>query len=481
MATRGPLGHSRLISSGLVGLFLVPILSGAPAPSHSLRDASVQAKLVKEVRAVLPPGWSVTRTADKITPPDWHTDDPKAGFLVAGGDGTESFEIYFLPRDWVGIRKLPNRVREGGWGEGVVACDHYQTVTFSSDDKFFRDRVYDLVTRKLHDPYQVDHSDRRADRLARRKEAAADRAAQALVRKHCRTAEEFTEAARSLVALDVPARTVFIRAVREVPDPFKDTYCLALGRLGGEEAVGTLCEVVADPRGPDALRGWAAVALGPHDDRRIGPAVKKGMALTRNDEALARMAWVLMRFRYQPAAPELLAALKRMTSDYYRAEVAQALAALHCQDAVPELRAWLARLREGKRPDALLTERVELALLRLTADWGKPGGGARFLLVPPTPAVLGREMILTVHAENVGEKELEAWHTLGDGLTLDGKPVPADLDIGGITSSFGPGTTHTLRYDLARDLKTAGEHTVQYTRGEARSRPVRFTVRRAPR
>jgi hypothetical protein len=473
------LRRTLLLSAGLVGLLTAPLLTGAPAPTHHLGDASVQAKLVKEVRAILPPGWSVTRTADKVTPPDWHTNDPKAGFLVAGGDGRESFEIYFLPRDWVGIRRLPNRrPSECSW-EGVVNGDYHRTVTFTSDGKF-QGRVHDLVSRKLHDPYQVDHTDLRTDRLALRKAAAADRTAKQLVDKYCRTPEELAEAARSLVALDVPARTVFIRALLELPEADKGRYCSVLGYLGGEEAVGALCEVAADPRAPDALRGEAATALRLHDDRRIGPALKKAVAITRNDEALARMARALTRLRYEPASAELRAAFKRMTSDYYRAEVTQALAALRCQAAVPELREWLARLR-ADRPNSTTAEWAEVSLLRLTADWGTPGDGVGLLVIPPAPATLGRPLVLTVHVENVGKKDLTAWRVLGNGLMLDGKPVPAEPDLGGLVSHFGPGEIHTLRYDLATDVKSAGEHTVQYTRGKARSRPVRFTVRPAPR
>ena len=60
--------------------------------------------------------------------------------------------------------------------------------------------------------------------------------------------------AHSLIALGVPAKAVFLRAAREVEGLDKDLFCSALGLLGGKDAIGVLCEVVADARHQQGLR-----------------------------------------------------------------------------------------------------------------------------------------------------------------------------------------------------------------------------------
>src|SRR5260370_23180896 len=93
--------------SGCAASAILPLALAAPAIlPPELADKDVQAKLKAAVTRILPEGWSITQARMGVSPPDWFTDNPKAGFLIEGGAGEgEAFRICFLPHDWIGIRK----------------------------------------------------------------------------------------------------------------------------------------------------------------------------------------------------------------------------------------------------------------------------------------------------------------------------------------------------------------------------------------
>src|SRR5262249_26042663 len=187
----------------------------------------------------------------------------------------------------------------------------------------------------------------------------------------------FAEAAHSLVVLGVPARGVLLRAAREVQGKDKDYFCSALGSMGGEDAIEVLCEVVADAKVEDQQRKRAAMALDGQRGNRIGPALQKALLEIRDEDSLSGVVRALTHLRYQPAGPGLLAAFKRMENDYYRVEVAHALAALGLKEATPVIGGFVERLRKNGKGSEELRQRAELALLRLTGEWGKPAEGMR--------------------------------------------------------------------------------------------------------
>src|SRR4051812_14972552 len=63
---------------------------GALAPEETRR--------VEALKAVLPEGWTVTRTARNVVPDEWISESA-AGLLVEGQRGSDTFRVWFLPRD----------------------------------------------------------------------------------------------------------------------------------------------------------------------------------------------------------------------------------------------------------------------------------------------------------------------------------------------------------------------------------------------
>jgi hypothetical protein len=465
--------------AGLCLALVVFLALGSP-PRLAAQDE--QKRLAEAVKRILPPGWKVTTTRAKCTPDDWETDSPKAGFLVEGGDGLSTFRIWFLPRDWIGIRKLPNNAPRTCYWEGILVGSEYKTITFASDETFCN-RVHNLFREGSQSTPSLCNSgyDTALD-IFRGKLAAADRTAQALIKKHCKTPEQFAEAAHSLVVLGVPAKTVFLLAARQVRGMDRDLFCSTLGLMGGKDAIGVLCDLVADARLEDQRRKYAAMALAGRTDRRIGPALHTAVKQMRDEDALGGVVQSLLWARYTAAAPDLLVAFKRMQNDHYRAELAQVLAAFRHQPAVPELR----RLVQGSREkNQAPPSGIELALLRLTGDWGKPSATLRLHVVAPAEAVVGQKLMVTLHAENIGKEPLYRWNgaEMEAGLVIDGKVPKREEMVDGISGRityFYPGEVYTLTQDISLRITTPGKHTIQFDLG-ARSNVATVIMRPAKR
>jgi hypothetical protein len=468
------------MSSGWAASFVMPLVLAAPAPSPlDFSNPNVQAKLKKAVEGILPDGWTITKTSAGVTPSDWETSTPKAGFLIEAGDGNgANARIFILPRDWIGIRKLKNQRPSSCYWEGILVGDTYKTITGSSDNKF-QERVQDLFPRgSMRTPSLVNYGYDLAMEIFKDKCKEADQTAQALIKEHCNTPEEFAEAAHSLIVLGVPAKSVFLRAVRDVQSADKDLFCSALGHIGGEDAIGVLCEIVVDERVADYRRKYAVMALDGHTDKRIGPALVKALKNLRNEEAIQAVARLPIILRYEPAASELLSALKRMESSYSKADVAQALAALRCKEAVPEIKKLLEDLQKDKRAFEFEGRKVELALLRLTADWGKPSKDVRLLVVAPEKVALGDKIPVRMYQENIGEEIRESHYLPQRNLEVDGKPLTQEKEFvySGPVSRTHPGEVKHMSLDLSSYIKKSGTYKLQYVVGDARSAEITLRI-----
>jgi hypothetical protein len=466
--------------SGWAASLVMPLVLAAPAPSPlDFSNPNVQAKLKKAVEGILPDGWTITKTSAGVTPSDWETNTPKAGFLIEAGDSSgATAQVFILPRDWIGIRKLKNQRPSSCYWEGILVGDTYKTITASPDNKF-QERVQDLFPRgSMRTPSLVNSGFDLAMEIFKDKCKETDQTAQALIREHCTTPEEFAEAAHSLIVLGVPAKSVFVRAARDVKSDDRDFYWSALGHIGGEEAIGVLCDIVVDERVPDYHRKYAMMALYGHTDKRIGPALVKALKNLRNEEAIQAVARLPIILRYEPAASELLSALKRMESSYSKADVAQALAALRCKEAVPEIKKLLEELQKDKRAFAFEGENVELALLRFTADWGKPSKDVRLLVVAPEKVALGEKIPVKMYEENIGEKVRESRYIPELGLEVDGKPVSDKKEFVyiGPVSRTHPGEVKHMSLDLSSYLKKSGTYKLQYVVGDARSAEITIRI-----
>jgi hypothetical protein len=451
--------------------------AGAMQFARFAPDKDEQKRLEAAVNAILPSGYRITRTAVGAAPPDWHTNEPAAGFLIEGGDGHSTFRICFLPLDWIGIRKRHNDAPRTCYWEGILDGERYKTITAGDDD--FQKRVQArLGEARGGTPSLVNSGYHRATEIFSGRQKEVDRKTQALMKKHCREPEEFAEAAHSLIVLGVPAKAVFLRAAREVDGDYKDLFCSVLGLLGGEDAIGVLCEVMTDAKQDDMRRKYAAMALDGHADGRIGPALHKAIKELNNSEAVGGVARVLMHQRYSVAAPDVLDAMKRIDSDYYKIEVAHCLAGMRYAEAIPEVRRLSNDLRRrGEVGPTVAHADIDLALQRFTGDWGKAGKAMRVRLSAPADVIAGETVLLRIDIENVGPDSFRSWN-MPSGLVINGREWDAGHYIGGgISYSIRPGDVHSMSWDLAADLKEPGKYTLKYALSDGCSNEITIHVR----
>ena len=96
------------------------LLACGPAPDEAAPTVPARVDWIEAVRGVLPPGAAITGTAHDVVPDGWISDRAN-GLLVEGRLGRDTFQIWILPPDWIGIRKPdPRRARPNYW-DGILA------------------------------------------------------------------------------------------------------------------------------------------------------------------------------------------------------------------------------------------------------------------------------------------------------------------------------------------------------------------------
>ena len=188
----------------LVVLFLVTVRLEAIAQSSGAWITNdQQEQIIRRLRTVLPQGWAITQTAMNKTPDDWYTLD-KRGFEVDGTNDEHVFQIWFLPKDWLGIRRSrTNRMRLVYW-EGVLMGRDFKTIT-NTDQVPVQEALHGL---DMHTPSLVNSGWYEAQKLFNDRMSEVDSRAQALVSHFCRDQSCKDEAAYSLIVLGVPSRTI---------------------------------------------------------------------------------------------------------------------------------------------------------------------------------------------------------------------------------------------------------------------------------
>jgi hypothetical protein len=455
----------------------------ATALAENVSDPKVQGALALRVKVALPQGWSISQKQSGVIPPDWYSEDNHAGFLVEANHGPDAtLRVYFLPSDWIGIRKVQNNAIKVYW-EGILGNAEYKTIMalkgkgvtdqYNFMDKFDHQLNYNLATPSLiNSGYDL------AKQIFKGKIDKADRAAQSLVSKYCTNSADLREAAHSLIVLGIPAKSVILRAAREARTDSSSDFTSALGYLGGADAIATLCDVVKDPQQSDSSRKYAAMALDVaainQPDKQIGPALTVACQQVKDADALSGIVRALAHTRYKPAGPALLDAFNRISNDYYKLEIAQALASLRYQPALAELKNFQKRFDQNQAssgkmatisqlPGADPVSAMRLAILRFDGDWGKPSKNMRLMLVPPKDAVVGKKIEIRFYIENIGNGSFESWNGPQEGLTIDGKQIETGFQEEGITYNIRPGDVHCLWFDASPYIKKPGEYKLQYS------------------
>ena len=408
-------GHLPLAISLLWG---VTVVRGA---THWITTEE-QDQIVKRLRAVLPLGSIITATSLDRTPDDWYTLDSR-GFEVEGHSGEYSFRIWFLPRDWIGIRRFEaDRPRLVYW-EGVLLGSDYKTVTATDSVP-----IYEAIERLgMSTPSLVNSGWGTAQEIYKNRLPEVAEQAKLLMTRFCKDEPCKGEAAYSLIVLGVPAKSITMDCAKHAIGRAQEFCVSALGWWKGQDSVRVLERVISNPASSSRVQNYAAIALEWIADPSAGPTLLKALHTVSHPEAAANTAAALGRIRYVPAAPEILAQLEKETDPFYRTFYAKALATLRYQPAVPAIQK-LCKTREFSpqwfwktQQETYLGWSPEIALLRLTAPWGQPSGGIRLLLLPPIDPRLSAPIQVTAVIENVGDKPLEILATSGD-VIVDGMP-----------------------------------------------------------
>jgi len=105
----------------------------------------------------------------------------------------------------------------------------------------------------------------------------------------------------------------------------------------------------------------------------------------------------------------------------------------------------------------------ELALLRLTAQWGAPTDQIRVLVLPPDKLTVPGRIPVAALIENVGNRDLGALRSTGGMWVIDGKEYPAiDRPRWDGNMNVPVNEVDVRAVDLSPAISTPGTHSFSY-------------------
>jgi len=474
------------LAFGTLACFAVLLVAtgklGAVQNSAAWITDGEQQQIVRRIRTILP-GWTIRQRLLDRTPDDWDTLDNR-GFEIDGKNEERVFQIWFVPKDWLGIRQSrANRTRLVYW-EGVLMGQGFKTITNTDQAPVLEA----LLKLGMHTPSLVNGGWYEAEKLFRDRMSEVDSRAQKLVSRFCKDQSCRDEAAYSLIVLGVPARTITLDCAEHAKREDAQGFCVsALGYLGGADSVRTLGKVISNPLTSPAAQNYAAMSLNLIADPSAGPALLKALLAISWPEAAAQAAEALGRIHYESAAPEILSRMKKEPLDgFQQAYYARALASLRYQPAVPTIEKlcnttkfsgdWLLKEQEGRYLGAV----PEIALLRLSASWGAPSDGIRLLLLPSEISAMPGQVRAVAVIENVGDRDRDI-SGLPDGYVIvDGARYQQNVFMvldGPITLRVND--VKAVEIDLSGLIVDAGPHRVESRLGTANSNQLTLGVPRS--
>jgi HEAT repeat protein len=473
--------------STLAGLLILSIAagkSGAAQDSAPWITDDQQQQIVRRIRTVLP-GWTITQTSLNRTPDDWYTLDNR-GFEIDGRNGERAFQIWFVPKDWLGIRQSrANRMRLVYW-EGVLMGQDFKTIT-NTDQVSVLEAILKLDMRT---PSLVNSGWYEAEKLFKDRMSEVDSRAQTLVNRFCKDQSCRDEAAYSLIVLGVPARTITLDCAEHARQDAQGFCVSTLGYMGGQDAARTLGNVVSNPLTSPQVQKYAAMSLKSIADPSAGPALLKALRTISWPEAAAQVAEALGRIHYELAAPEILSRMKKEhPGGVQQAYYARSLASLRYQPAVPAIEKlcqttrlsgdWFLKEQQGGR---YLGDVPEIALLRLTAAWGAPSEGIRLLLLPLEGSGMPGRVRAVAVIENVGDRDRNILGPPGGDAIVDGTRHQHKISVvmdGDCTLRVNDVRGEVI--DLSDVIVDGGIHRVEYQLGAAHSNQLTLGVPRSKR
>jgi hypothetical protein len=216
---------------GLIALFLMARRVEAAQSSAPWITRGEQEQITHRLRTVLPAGWTITRTAVNRTPDDWYTLDNR-GFEIDGTKAEDTFQIWFLPKDWLGIRQhKANRIRLVYW-EGVLMGRDFKSIT-NTDQVPIQEALHGLDMRT---PSLVNSGWTEAQEIFKDRMPEIDSRAQTLMRHFCKDQSCRDEAAYSLIVLGVSARTITLDCAEHAREDAQAFCVSVLGYRGGQDS-----------------------------------------------------------------------------------------------------------------------------------------------------------------------------------------------------------------------------------------------------
>jgi hypothetical protein len=469
----------------------------APQPAAPWIPAEEQARLVQSVRFALRLAWTVSPGPLGQIPDGWRSLDART-FPVEGRNGADTFRVWFVAPDWIGIR--PESMPGGAIVWSGIGADEqtrkYKAITARvpiPDDyaKLRQVPAYAALSAigMASSPSAIAGNGRMGVELFADRADELDEQTQALVRRFCTTRACSDEAVDSLIALGVPARTLTLDCAEHGSGRAQANCAALLGFWHTRVGLPVLQSVVANPATSAEARRSAAFALWQIADPSSGPALARALQVTRpaDREAARTITMAIERVRHQPAAPDVLARLEFENEPFWKMTYAKALASLRHAAAVPaieklcETTTITAEWLIAKSLNGSQDSRPELALLRITAPWGRPERGLRLLIVAPDRPV-DRRLRFASLIENVGDSEMpELRHRPGVWI-VDGQEYSSvDTVKWDGTMNVHPNEVDVRAVDLSnvRALSTPGTHSVQYRLLGATSNIVTVTVPQA--
>jgi hypothetical protein len=476
--------HRASPALALLGL-AVTVVRGhalAQSPEPPWISNQEQATLAAGLQSKLPNGWTLTARGLGTIPVDWQSEDHRT-FQIDGNNGEQSFRIWYLPTDWIGIRRPDASRTITVYWEGILANSKYKSIT--TGDATIHNAVHatGMSTPSLANGGWLDVP-RVFGNRPRLEEV--DEQTQALVKRHCTTRECVDEAAFSLIMLGVPARSLTRDCVQHASGRAQELCASVLGYWGDADDVPLLNTLVAQPAISAAVRQSAAFSLLNLADPSSGPALRQALQATApaNHLSMTIIVRTLGRIRHTAAGPDLVSRLIAERNSYMQRELAKALADVRYLPSTPAIRQvcrtsdvsseWIALNTAQGNQDSL----PEMALLRLTASWGPPSDRVRILVLPPVWRAVPGKIEVAAVIENVGDRDLESLRMTPGVWIVDGREYPA-IDRPKYDGNMNvPVNGLDVRIvDLSPAIATPGAHTFSYRLLGATSNPVTQTFR----
>lgn len=314
-----------------------------------LQDKTTQERLLKNVRSAFAGKWQIKSFGTGI-PDGWITSNKSPCFRVTITDHKKDNSIWFVPSNWIAIRKpsssqdVPGKQWDCIIGNSSLKalCQPAEYQVLSNN---FRQVLGNAWTVSL-----INSGFSLSQEIFRGHESEADQKSLHLVLEHCKTAAELNEAAISLIELGVPAKQVFLKAAKEVKG---DTtwFIAAMRHTAGKEAVPVLIKMLGDPSSTDLVRERGAQALLEIDPGAVQSnvaALTMAMQTAKGDETIAKISRVIATTGAPQAGNVIFDAFNRLQNPYYKIELADSLANLHCKRAVPALQKLEAEINNCK-------------------------------------------------------------------------------------------------------------------------------------